>query len=92
MFFSYIGFDAVSTTAEEARRPQRDLPIGIMASLGLCTVLYVLVALVLTGIVPYASIDIHAPVAEALRTVGFRWGQPWWLSARLPALPASSLS
>ncbi|MBI4401979.1 MAG: amino acid permease [Nitrospirae bacterium] len=74
VFFAYIGFDAVSTTAEEARNPQRDVPIGIIASLALCTLLYVLVAAVLTGIVPYARIDIHAPVAEALRVAGFRWG------------------
>ncbi|MEW6544581.1 MAG: amino acid permease [Nitrospirota bacterium] len=74
VFFAYIGFDAVSTTAEEARNPQRDLPIGIIASLGICTVLYVAVAAVLTGIVPYAKIDVHAPVAEALRLVGFNWG------------------
>lgn len=74
VFFAYIGFDAVSTTAEEARNPQRDLPIGIIASLGICTVLYVLVAAVLTGIVPYSKIDIHAPVAEALRLAGFHWG------------------
>ncbi|MGH7168400.1 MAG: amino acid permease, partial [Nitrospiraceae bacterium] len=73
-FFAYIGFDAVSTTAEEARNPQRDVPIGILASLGLCTVLYVLVAAVLTGMVPYTKVDVHAPVAEALRSVGFRWG------------------
>jgi APA family basic amino acid/polyamine antiporter len=74
IFFAYIGFDAVSTTAEEARNPQRDLPIGIIASLGICTVLYVLVAAVLTGIVPYSQIDVHAPVAEALRVAGFHWG------------------
>ena len=74
VFFAYIGFDAVSTTAEEARNPQRDLPIGIITSLGLCTVLYVLVAAVLTGIIPYQKIDIHAPVAEALRVAGFHWG------------------
>jgi APA family basic amino acid/polyamine antiporter len=74
VFFAYVGFDAVSTTAEEARHPQRDLPIGIIASLGICTVLYVLVAAVLTGVVPYAQIDIHAPVAEALRGAGFHWG------------------
>lgn len=74
VFFAYIGFDAVSTTAEEAHNPQRDLPIGIIASLGICTVLYVLVAAVLTGLVPYQQIDVHAPVAEALRMVGFRWG------------------
>lgn len=74
VFFAYIGFDAVSTTAEEARNPQRDLPIGILASLGICTLLYVLVAAVLTGMIPYQQIDVHAPVAEALRVVGFRWG------------------
>jgi len=74
VFFAYIGFDAVSTTAEEARNPQRDLPLGIIISLGVCTVLYVLVAAVLTGIVPYTQIDIHAPVAEALRHAGFQWG------------------
>jgi APA family basic amino acid/polyamine antiporter len=74
VFFAYIGFDAVSTTAEEARNPQRDLPIGIIASLGICTVLYVLVAAVLTGLIPYQQIDVHAPVAEALRMVGFKWG------------------
>jgi APA family basic amino acid/polyamine antiporter len=74
VFFAYIGFDAVSTTAEEARHPQRDLPIGIIASLGICTILYVLVAAVLTGIIPYHKIDVHAPVAEALRVAGFQWG------------------
>jgi len=74
IFFAYIGFDSVSTHAEEARNPQRDLPIGIMTSLGICTILYVSVAAVLTGLVPYRQIDIHAPVAEALRLVGYKWG------------------
>lgn len=74
VFFAYVGFDAVSTTAEEARNPQRDLPIGIIASLSLCTLLYIAVAAVLTGLVPYTKIDIHAPVAEALNVVGYRWG------------------
>jgi APA family basic amino acid/polyamine antiporter len=74
VFFAYIGFDAVSTTAEEARNPQRDIPVGIIASLGICTILYIAVAAVLTGIVPHSEIDIHAPVAEALRVVGFNWG------------------
>ncbi len=74
IFFAYIGFDAVSTTAEEARNPQRDLPIGIIVSLSICTVLYIAVAAVLTGLIPYTSIDIHAPVADALRLVGFKWG------------------
>ncbi len=74
VFFAYIGFDAVSTTAEEARNPQRDLPVSILTSLGICTVLYVMVAAVLTGIVPYDRVDVHAPVAEAFRTIGFHWG------------------
>lgn len=70
VFFAYIGFDAVSTTAEEARRPQRDVPIGILASLAVCTVLYVAVAAVLTGMVPVASLANAEPVAAALRAVG----------------------
>ena len=74
IFFAYIGFDAVSTTAEEARNPQRDVPIGILASLAICTLLYVAVALVLTGIVPYSQIHVKAPVADALAAVGYRWG------------------
>ena len=74
MFFAYIGFDAISTTAEEAKNPRRDLPIGIITSLSICTVLYIAVAAVLTGLVPVAQIDIHAPVAEALSRVGFKWG------------------
>lgn len=74
IFFAYIGFDAVSTTAEEACNPQRDLPIGIIASLSICTVLYIAVAAVLTGLIPHTKIDIHAPVADALRLVGFKWG------------------
>jgi basic amino acid/polyamine antiporter, APA family len=65
VFFAYIGFDAVSTTAQEARRPQRDLPIGIIASLVLCTVLYILVAGVLTGMVPWQEVNIEAPIARA---------------------------
>jgi APA family basic amino acid/polyamine antiporter len=70
IFFAYIGFDSVSTHAEEARNPQRDVPIGIIASLALCTVLYILVAAVLTGMVPYNEIDIHAPVALAFGARG----------------------
>ncbi|HEX2055507.1 MAG TPA: amino acid permease [Nitrospiraceae bacterium] len=74
VFFAYIGFDAVSTTAEEARNPQRDLPIGIIASLLICTLLYIAVAAILTGLIPYSKIDVHAPVAEALSVAGYRWG------------------
>lgn len=65
IFFAYIGFDAVSTTAQEAKNPQRDLPIGIIASLLVCTVLYILVAAVLTGMVPWREINIEAPIARA---------------------------
>ena len=65
IFFAYIGFDAVSTTAQEAKNPQRDLPIGIIASLVVCTVLYILVAAVLTGMVPWKEINIEAPLAVA---------------------------
>jgi basic amino acid/polyamine antiporter, APA family len=65
IFFAYIGFDAVSTTAQEAKNPQRDLPIGIIASLLICTVLYILVAAVLTGMVPWQQVNIEAPIAQA---------------------------
>jgi APA family basic amino acid/polyamine antiporter len=65
VFFAYIGFDSISTHAEEARRPQRDVPIGILVSLILCTILYVAVAAVITGMVPYQRLDIRAPIAAA---------------------------
>jgi len=74
VFFAYIGFDAVSTAAEEANNPQRDLPLAILGSLGFCLFLYMAVAAVLTGIVPIDQIDIHAPVADALKHIGFSWG------------------
>lgn len=70
VFFAYIGFDVVATTAEEARNPQRDLPIGILGSLAICTLLYVAVALVITGMVPYDQIDPAAALATAFRDVG----------------------
>ena len=75
IFFAYIGFDSVSTHAEEAKKPQRDVPIGIIASLLMCTVLYIAVSAVLTGMVPYDQIDIHAPVSDAFRQVGLPWAQ-----------------
>jgi len=65
IFFAYIGFDAVSTTAQEAKNPQRDLPIGIIASLLICTALYISVAAVLTGMVPWREVNIEAPIARA---------------------------
>ena len=70
IFFAYIGFDAVSTTAQEARNPQRDLPIGIIASLLVCTVLYILVAAVLTGMVHWKEVNIEAPIARAFMDRG----------------------
>ncbi|GAB6989997.1 amino acid permease [Paenibacillus pini] len=69
VFFAYIGFDALATAAEEVKRPQRDLPIGIISSLAICTVLYIAVSLVLTGIVPYTLLNVSDPVAFALRFV-----------------------
>jgi APA family basic amino acid/polyamine antiporter len=75
IFFAYIGFDSVSTHAEEARRPQRDVPFGIIASLLICTVLYIAVTLVLTGMVRYDQLDIDAPVAVAFQQVGLGWAQ-----------------
>jgi len=75
MFFAYIGFDSVSTHAEEARNPQRDVPIGIVASLLICTVLYIGVTIVLTGMVPYNKLDINAPVSNAFAQVGLPWAQ-----------------
>jgi basic amino acid/polyamine antiporter, APA family len=75
IFFAYIGFDSVSTHAEEARNPQRDVPIGIIASLAICTVLYIAVAAVITGMVPYGQIDTEAPVAAAFAHYGLTWAQ-----------------
>ena len=70
VFFAFIGFDIVATAAEESKNPQRDMPIGIFGSLAICTVLYVAVALVVTGMVPYDQIKLEAPLAEAFRSVG----------------------
>ena len=75
IFFAYIGFDAVSTQAEEAKNPKRDIPIGIIASLLICTVLYIAVAAILTGMVRYDQLDVDAPVAKAFERVGLGWAQ-----------------
>ena len=74
VFFAYIGFDAVATTAEECRNAARDLPIGIIGSLFICTLLYAVVAAILTGVVPYAMLDTAEPVAFALRHIGYNVG------------------
>ncbi|WP_282433013.1 amino acid permease [Desulfosporosinus sp. Sb-LF] len=73
VFFAYIGFDAVSTAAEEVKDPKRDMPIGIIASLVVCTALYIIVSLILTGIVPYQQLDVAAPVAFALNYIHQDW-------------------
>ena len=73
IFFAYIGFDAVSTAAQEARRPQRDMPIGIIGSLVVCTFLYVLFSIVLTGIVNYRQLGVAAPVAIAIDQTPYGW-------------------
>ncbi|CAN5708941.1 amino acid permease [soil metagenome] len=71
VFFAYIGFDIVATTSEEARNPQRDLPIAILGSLGICTVLYILASIVFTGLVPYQTLATAAPAATALQATPF---------------------
>lgn len=76
VFFSFIGFDAVSSTAEEAKNPQKDMPVGMLGSLGICAVLYAAVSLVLTGILPYRSyVNDAAPVATALAHTGHAWAE-----------------
>jgi APA family basic amino acid/polyamine antiporter len=73
VFFSYIGFDAVSTTAQECRNPQRDLPIGIIGSLLICMVLYIVTCLCMTGVTPYATLNVAHPVSVAVQATGVRW-------------------
>ncbi len=73
IFFAYIGFDAVSTAAEETRNPQRDMPIAMIASLVICTVIYILVAVVLTGMVPYRELATAQPLATAFSSLGMNW-------------------
>ena len=75
IFFAYIGFDSVSTHTEEAKNPQRDVPIGIIASLVLCTILYIAVVAVLTGMVKFDQLDINAPVSIAFNRVGIGWAE-----------------
>ena len=73
IFFAYIGFDAVSTTAQEARNPQRDMPIGILGSLVICTILYILVSGIMTGIVDYPRLNVAEPIAVAIEATGYVW-------------------
>lgn len=74
VFFAYIGFDAVSTAAQEAKNPQKDLPFGILGSLIICTVLYIIVAGLLTGLKSYTTLNVAAPVADGAAEIGVRWG------------------
>jgi APA family basic amino acid/polyamine antiporter len=76
VFFAYIGFDAVSTAAQEARAPKRDMPIGILGSLVICTVLYVAVGFILTGIVPFDRLDVPDPIAVGIDAAGVGWLGP----------------
>ena len=71
VFFAYIGFDAISTAAEETKNPQRNLPIGILGGLAICTLIYVIVGIVITGIVPYTELAVADPLARALELAGF---------------------
>ncbi|MBK1717090.1 APC family permease [Thiocystis violacea] len=73
IFFAYVGFDAVSTAAEEARHPQRDLPIGILVSLAVCTFIYILVSGLLTAVVAYPSLNVGSPVADVMLRLGYPW-------------------
>jgi len=73
IFFAYIGFDAVSTTAEEAKNPAKDLPFGIIMSLAICTVLYIVVVAILNGMVPFYKLNVSFPVAFAVNSVGLAW-------------------
>jgi APA family basic amino acid/polyamine antiporter len=80
IFFAYIGFDSVSTHTEEAKNPQRDVPIGIIVSLVLCTFLYIAVVAVLTGMVNYQNLDVNAPVSQAFQQRGLEWAK-WIIAA-----------
>ena len=77
VFFAYIGFDAVSVAAQEAKNPQKDMPVGILASLVICTILYILVSLVLTGIVRYTELNVPDPIAVGINATGLTWLKPF---------------
>jgi APA family basic amino acid/polyamine antiporter len=76
IFFAYLGFDAVSTTAQEAKDPERDMPIAILAPIGICTVLYIAVGFVLTGIVGYDKLNVPDPIAVGIDAIGLSWLGP----------------
>jgi len=91
MFFAYIGFDAVSTAAQEAKNPARDMPIGILGSLAICTVLYIAVAIVLLGVVPYQRLNVADPLAVGIDATGVRWLAPFVKIAALFGLFSTML-
>jgi len=91
MFFAYIGFDAVSTAAQEARNPGRDMPIGILGSLAICTLLYIGVAIVLIGIVPYTELNVADPLAVGIDATGLTWMRPIVKGAALLGLFSTML-
>ena len=73
VFYAYLGFDAVSTTAQEAKHPQKDMPVGILGSLAICTVLYIAVAAVLTGLTPYTELNVPDPIGKGVDVIGLAW-------------------
>ena len=91
MFFAYIGFDAVSTAAQEARDPARDMPVGILGSLAICTLLYIGVAIVLIGIVPYTHLNVADPLAVGIDATGLTWMRPIVKGAALLGLFSTML-
>jgi basic amino acid/polyamine antiporter, APA family len=91
MFFAYIGFDAVSTAAQEAKNPARDMPLAILGSLAICTVLYIAVAIVLLGVVPYQRLDVADPLAVGIDATGLTWLAPFVKIAALFGLFSTML-
>ncbi len=87
IFFAYVGFEAVSTAAGEARNPQKDLPLGILGSLLICTLIYMMVAAVMTGVVPYGQLGVEAPIAVAIDAMNPAWAQIAW-----PFVPSGQLN
>lgn len=92
VFFSFVGFDTVATCAEECADPGRDLPVGIMGSLGVCAALYALMCLVITGMTPYENIDVEAPFAVAFKTAGMGWAESVISLGALAAITTALLS
>lgn len=92
VFFSYIGFDSVTTLAAEVKNPKRDMPLGIIGTLGVATILYVAASLVLTGMIPYDTLNTSAPLAQAFGAVGLPWAQTLVAVGSLTTLTATTLT